>query len=704
MKLSVAIKAQLKRGAAPTAVIASGLLSPLASWSAPGDLDPAFGEVGRVLLPDLTGPAWSIEATDDDRLIAAGGDFTECDHFYCYYYNDFYTSGFASRLSAEGSLDPSFAAAPELAGIEVLDIALQPDDGKVIGVGRSVHGDFTQLTVFRLERDGALDASFGDGGIVNYSSDPAVNHKASTVVLDPDGGIVVAGVRGSQLIVLRLLATGEVDASFGGAGLFIGSLAAPSVGENNRPHILRTAGGGYRVTNDHFDSRGVVEPQLACRVIGLTSSGALDPGFGDAGIADVHTGFDSSIRCGSMVEDLDGGLLVSGTDGTQGFAIRLLDNGARDTGFAASAVAEKIADATAVAVRDDGSMLVAGRPFDSVTGAVIVRLQASGELDTLFGNAGTTLVDLEADFGSAPVVRDIKLLPDGGALLAGGDESAGRPRPFVARLVGDDGPVSPGVVGVVRSSVAATEQSGQATVLVRRTGGTSGAVSVSYRTNPQDASAGEDYTAVEDQLHWADGDAGEQEIVVPISAADNAAELPEHFDVVLSSPQGGAGLGSRAAVVEIAPGGDPAGLLGIEVAPTVLEGEFVQVTVRRDYYALGAVTVRLTATAGTATSQDFQASPISISWADGDTSPQVVFLATADDSDDEQNETFTLALAQPTGGALIGPLSSASITIDDDDRPENSGGGGGRFGWLSLLLLGAAGLLRGSRRSEASRD
>ena len=252
-----------------------------------------------------------------------------------------------------------------------------------------------------------------------------------------------------------------------------------------------------------------------------------------------------------------------------------------------------------------------------VQGAVIIRLQANGELDPLFGNAGTTWLDLAADFGSAPVVRDIRLLPDGGARLAGGDESAGA-SPFVARLIGDDGRAGPGVVGVMHASVVATQQSGQAIVTVRRTGGASGEVSVSYGTNPSGASAGEDYTAVEGQLQWADGDAGDQQIVVPI-AADSALDPPETFDVVLANPQGGAGLGSRATVVEIAP--DGGAVLGMEVSgSTVREGDAVQVAVRRDQYARGAVTVTLTATAGTAGAQDFDTAPVTVSWSDGDIS------------------------------------------------------------------------------------
>ena len=212
----------------------------------------------------------------------------------------------------------------------------------------------------------------------------------------------------------------------------------------------------------------------------------MDESFGSGGYAELRTSRIASfmtMNCSSLGAQPDGRLLVAGSEGGRGFAIRLTANGVRDTEFSADAVADAMTHATAMAVGGDGSMLVAG-DSSGVAGAVIVRLQASGEPDPRFGKAGTTWVDLPADFGSAPVVHDIKLLADGGALLAGGDESAGA-SPFVVRLIGDDGRAGPGVVGVMHASVVATEQSGQAIVTVRRTGGASGEVSVSYGTNPQ---------------------------------------------------------------------------------------------------------------------------------------------------------------------------------------------------------------------------
>ncbi len=117
-----------------------------------------------------------------------------------------------------------------------------------------------------------------------------------------------------------------------------------------------------------------------------------------------------------------------------------------------------------------------------------------------------------------------------------------------------------------------TEQGAQAVLSVRRTGGSQGAVAVTYATRDfpappatgseyapgERATGGADYTATTGRLTWADGDVGEREIVVPI-ASDTNAEKPEFFEVVLESPEGGAGLGAFGADVEIAGASYPAG-------------------------------------------------------------------------------------------------------------------------------------------------
>ena len=128
--------------------------------------------------------------------------------------------------------------------------------------------------------------------------------------------------------------------------------------------------------------------------------------------------------------------------------------------------------------------------------------------------------------------------------------------PFVARLVGGAGNDSPGVLGVSHRTVETTEGS-QAIVAVRRMGGSTGGISVAYAAQATGsdrfhAVAGQDFTAVSGTLAWADGDAEEKQLVVPIAPDDGILEETEQFAVELSDVQGGAGLGTRETTLFIA--------------------------------------------------------------------------------------------------------------------------------------------------------
>ena len=107
MKHPRAVDSSLHPAVIPAAVIASGLIAPLPAWTAPGDLDPGFGDVGRVEL-DLSGAAWSIEAEEDGYLLT-GAQPESC---YCYCVEG---ADFNTRLLDDGSLDEAYSAA-ELEG------------------------------------------------------------------------------------------------------------------------------------------------------------------------------------------------------------------------------------------------------------------------------------------------------------------------------------------------------------------------------------------------------------------------------------------------------------------------------------------------------------------------------------------------------------------------------------------------------------
>ena len=112
-----------------------------------------------------------------------------------------------------------------------------------------------------------------------------------------------------------------------------------------------------------------------------------------------------------MVAQPDGRLLLAGQEGEHGFTVRLLASGKPDPSFTASAVEGTMEQATALAIDERGSILVGGRPREGVPaafppvgvpGALIVRLQADGTLDGLFGKGGSTLIDLHRKISPLP--------------------------------------------------------------------------------------------------------------------------------------------------------------------------------------------------------------------------------------------------------------------------------------------------------------
>jgi hypothetical protein len=465
-------------------------------------------------------------------------------------------------------------------------------------------------------------------------------------------------------------------------------------------------------------------------VVGLTAAGVLDAAFGIGGYATPQTPDGASLACSSLAEQPDGRILLGGVDGdTNGYVGRLLANGAIDPSFNASVVPGRFKSVTAVAVGATGSIFVTGADRAGFSGALVVRLLADGTLDTLFGRAGATSVDLKTRRANFPSINDMKVVGNDGLVVGGNTGSywwswsAGA---FVARLLGNVAGGSPGVLSMKQERFLGTEQGAQAVLTVRRTGGSQGAVAVTYATRDfpappatgsefapgERATSGADYTVTTGRLTWADGDVAEREIVVPI-ASDTNAENPEFFEVVLESPEGGAGLGAFGADVEIAGASYPVGDLTILAGtPSVREGNEASFWVNRNFYSQGAlsVTVRVAAGGSATPGQDFSNpgskdwQDVVLTWADGEMGGKYLpVLIAADGIAEQQVEAFTLELVSPTGGAALGGATQATVQITDPPPPPppppplQPGSGGGTFGWLGATLLGLGGALRRRR-------
>ncbi|QLE55097.1 Calx-beta domain-containing protein [Nostoc sp. TCL26-01] len=91
------------------------------------------------------------------------------------------------------------------------------------------------------------------------------------------------------------------------------------------------------------------------------------------------------------------------------------------------------------------------------------------------------------------------------------------------------------------------------------------------------------------------------------------------------------------------------------------------VTVTRTNGNDGAVSAKINLKDGTAKApSDYNNTAITVNFADGETS-KTVTIPIVNDIIDESNETITLTLSNPTGGATLGTVSNATVSIIDDD-------------------------------------
>jgi hypothetical protein len=213
---------------------------------------------------------------------------------------------------------------------------------------------------------------------------------------------------------------------------------------------------------------------------------------------------------------------------------------------------------------------------------------------------------------------------------------------------------------------------GTATISVSRTGGSDGAVSVSYATSNGSATAGSDYTASSGTLNWADGDATAQTFDVPITN-DTVVELPETVNLTLSSVTGGATLGTSSAILTINSEDSYGTIQFNSNSYDVSENPSRTVTdviiLQRVNGSSGAVSVDVSdAGTGTAPGADYTfTSPTTVNWADGDTASKTVPITLVDNAIQDGTRTVDLALGNVTGGAAIGTPGTATVNIADDE-------------------------------------
>lgn len=354
----------------PLAFAALLLGASATATAADGALDPGFGSGGRVMTDfgNSVDIAHAVAQQADGKLVVVGETYAN---------NDYSTEDFAvARYNADGTLDGSFGSGgkvrtdfPGLAAV-ASSVAIQPD-GKIVVAG----GAFPLFTflgnfeVVRYNADGSLDTGFGNGGIVTTHFPGGQGSYAFSVALQPDGAIVVGG---THFVAFSSDASSDTD--FALARYAPDGRLDASFGSGG---LVTTSFGG---NDDAFavllqpDGRivAVGDATFSATYIDFALArygpdGRLDPSFGSGGKVHLDFGSGGLDQARSAVLQPDGRIVAAGTTVS------------RDGGTQRFAVARFNADGT----RDSGFSRDGRQTVDfgsCCQGATQVLLQADGKL------------------------------------------------------------------------------------------------------------------------------------------------------------------------------------------------------------------------------------------------------------------------------------------------------------------------------------
>jgi len=237
---------------------------------------------------------------------------------------------------------------------------------------------------------------------------------------------------------------------------------------------------------------------------------------------------------------------------------------------------------------------------------------------------------------------------------------------------------SAGVLALSAASYSANQSAGSMQVVVSRSAGSAGAVSIGYSTSNGTAVAGSNYVAASGTLNWADGETANKNIAIQISAAGFSGT--KSFGVTLASPSGGATLGTPAAgTVNVTGSGAaaaPAGTLKLSASTysVAQSAGKLTVTVNRVSGSNGAVGITYSTADGTATAgTDYTTTTGTLAWAANDAAAKTFSVPVSAATAFSGTKTFMISLTAPTGGATFGTPNSATATINGTAAPANPG-------------------------------
>ncbi len=187
------------------------------------------------------------------------------------------------------------------------------------------------------------------------------------------------------------------------------------------------------------------------------------------------------------------------------------------------------------------------------------------------------------------------------------------------------------------------------------------------------AKGGRDFTAASGTLTFAPGET--RKTVRVTTTSDSVYEWDERFEIRLSSPTN-AWLGASTATGTITDDDPPPTISVSDGSAT--EGEAIKFKVSLSGPTERQVSIRLKPEVGPGDTakllDDFDGREWSLGFSGSTgTASATVPVSTADDDIDEQDETFTLRLLNPTNATLGDATATGTIIDDDDGKPPSAG-------------------------------
>ena len=413
-----------------------------------GALDTSYGGTGVVITtPSYQFYAQGLAVQSDLKTVVVGDQLSSLNTSYPFYSYPYNTS--IIRYNPDGSLDASFGnggivalatTSAKLNGIHNASVAIQTDGKIVIATNTTTYTyhpatkksaasytiNSSSMAILRLNPNGSLDTSFGNGG-ESVISIPNAFEVTSGVAILPSGQIVVAGTdlngeyAGPEFVVARLTSSGTLDMAFGPNGQGYNDLAVSPTSSTptNGVDALGVDGSGNILVGGYV--RTSVAPYKWYRVVRYTPGGLIDTTFANQGVFDLST---SSSNAGIYGVDGIGfqpdGHIILGLPLVQPGGpgvVRLNTDGSIDTAFGSNGfyVEQNSTGWDAVAVQPDAKVLLEVSPEDSngnVTTVRVDRLQPGGTLDPTFGAGGNAVIPLPSSVNGSPS-EGLIIGPDG---------------------------------------------------------------------------------------------------------------------------------------------------------------------------------------------------------------------------------------------------------------------------------------------------